>query len=311
MAAPASIRSCLPPRGATARRGQVLVEFAVVSVILYLLLAAVFELGRALYVAQVLQSAAELAARELARTPLPVVHPDGSSYTLTDALADPRVRAQVYDESRLVFDFAPGESSDGSPQLHNLPLVNQLLRAVMISEPLPDGGFRLRYPGMLVEDEQGNPRVLIPRLSADGTQIDAWLPVVEEIAGADPSASPFALSSAERGLVALRINYPFQAASLVGGVSDPQQPFGQAARPIQPIAADDAALGVVSLPDDLQPATAQSTAGPYAGPYSLGRLYAYPGTAAGQGVRPYRKILSSQAICRRELFESAPSSPDP
>ena len=61
------------------RRGSVLVEFALIALILYLILAATIEFGRALMAAQLLQQAADIAAREVARTPgLPVVG------TLTD-----------------------------------------------------------------------------------------------------------------------------------------------------------------------------------------------------------------------------------
>ena len=53
------------------RRGSVLVEFALIALVLYLILAATLEFGRALFGAQVLQQAADIAAREISRTPLP------------------------------------------------------------------------------------------------------------------------------------------------------------------------------------------------------------------------------------------------
>ena len=52
------------------RRGQSLVEFAVVALVIYMLLAAILTFGHLLYVAQGLQQAADLAAREISRTPL-------------------------------------------------------------------------------------------------------------------------------------------------------------------------------------------------------------------------------------------------
>ena len=59
---------------ATGRRGSVLVEFALIAFVLYLILAATVEFGRALMAAQLLQQAADIAAREVARTPgLPLV----------------------------------------------------------------------------------------------------------------------------------------------------------------------------------------------------------------------------------------------
>ena len=49
------------------RRGSVLVEFALIALILYLILAATIEFGRALMAAQLLQQAADIAAREVVR----------------------------------------------------------------------------------------------------------------------------------------------------------------------------------------------------------------------------------------------------
>ena len=53
------------------RRGQALVEFAVVCLAVYLLLAAILTFGQWLYSAQGLQQAVDVAAREISRTPLP------------------------------------------------------------------------------------------------------------------------------------------------------------------------------------------------------------------------------------------------
>ena len=74
----------LPPRALTltlsrrergrhvrSRRGQSLVEFAVVSLVVYMLLAAILTFGQMLYSAQTIQQAADVAAREISRTPLP------------------------------------------------------------------------------------------------------------------------------------------------------------------------------------------------------------------------------------------------
>ena len=47
------------------RRGQALVEFAVVSLVVYMLLAAILTFGQMLYSAQTLQQAVDLAAREI------------------------------------------------------------------------------------------------------------------------------------------------------------------------------------------------------------------------------------------------------
>ena len=51
------------------RCGSVLVEFALIALILYLILAATIEFGRALMAAQLLQQAADIAAREVRGRP--------------------------------------------------------------------------------------------------------------------------------------------------------------------------------------------------------------------------------------------------
>ena len=60
-------RRCLGAK----RRGQALVEFAIVCLAVYLLLAAILTFGQWLYSAQGLQQAVDVAAREISRTPLP------------------------------------------------------------------------------------------------------------------------------------------------------------------------------------------------------------------------------------------------
>ncbi len=52
-----------PTNGHCKRAGQSLVEFALVALVLYMLLAAILTFGHMLYVAQGLQGAADLAAR--------------------------------------------------------------------------------------------------------------------------------------------------------------------------------------------------------------------------------------------------------
>src|SRR4051794_12755582 len=89
------------PASRAPRRGEVLVEFAFIAVVLYLLLAGIIEFGRALFAAQVLQQAADSAARELSRTPLP---PTGTLTGPTGALNTAAGKA-IYDEQFLVVDL--------------------------------------------------------------------------------------------------------------------------------------------------------------------------------------------------------------
>ena len=108
-AATTSDRERTPRLKAAPRRGGVMVEFALVSLALYLLLAAVLGLGRWMAVVQSAQDAAHVAAREFALYPLP---PD---YDFTQALADPGFRSAVYDADLLVADLdatPPGPDLD-------------------------------------------------------------------------------------------------------------------------------------------------------------------------------------------------------
>ena len=289
------------------RRGSVLVEFALIALILYLIFAATIEFGRALMGAQLLQQAADIAAREVARTPgLPVVG------TLTDwdnpsdtnaAFNNPVVLQTIFDPQYLVVDI-----SNGLDYFNDKPILNRLLAPLMI--PDYTNGF-LRYPGALVANASmpSGYTVQIPVVTYSGgvEQIGAMLPVVEEILAWNPSNttpppdpnsynpdySPFGVAASTsnvaastsnvvppqlRGTVALRINYPFQAASLSATAPSYNWP-----------------------PDPnfnyIKPSDGTNTPGTYSGPNGLGDQFVF-----ATNVRPYRRLISAQAIYRREVL---------
>ncbi len=281
------------------RCGSVLVEFALIALILYLILAATIEFGRALMAAQLLQQAADIAAREVARTPgLPVVG------TLTDwdnpsdtnaAFNNPVVLQTIFDPQYLVVDI-----SNGLDYFNDKPILNRLLAPLMI----PDyANGVLRYPGALVANSSGGHTVQIPVVSYAGgveTIQSTMLPVVQEIFyssdssntttldpnGSNSDYSPFGLVASStsvvppqlRGTVALRINYPFQAASLSATAPSSNWP-----------------------PDPnfnyIQPSDGTNTPGTYSGPNGLGDQLVF-----ATNVRPYRRLISAQAIYRREVL---------
>jgi len=289
------------------RRGAVLVEFALVSLVLYLLVAAGLEFGRATFSAQVIQDAARLGARELALTPLP------AAMTLDDALARAEVRSRIYDPERLVIDLdtdvAAGQTLDEF--FGALPLVNQALRPAMIYEEVEIGGATrrlLRYPGALLGDPSAPSGLtvgipLVTSRSASGEETIEWLAAVEEIRNdrTDPTTGPFSMDASgpavRHGLVALRINYPYQAASLGGYRASPAGPLEP--NGTNPNVADDGAVTETNAPAAGSViGSLTSSPGAYSGPFGLGTQL-----AVGQRVRPFRRLLTAQAIFRREAFE--------
>lgn len=275
------------------RRGAALLEFALTAFTLYLLVAGGIELGRTIFVSQVLQDAARVAAREFSVTPLP------ANSSFEDALTHPLVLEQIWDEDRLVIDL--DEVPDVEEYIASLPLVNQALIPLFIRDTAGEKRF-LRYPGALLTKAgtEFGYTVGVPRVESrdeNGVEAIRWVPVLEEV-----SSGHFSVSGPlPNGIAAVRINYPFQAAMLSGyrnapagvdenGVQNPNIGF--------PIAASDEE--VVEL-NELPPGaehTSGSETGPYSGVSGLGSQQ-----ALGVVVRPYRRLLMGQAIFRREVFE--------
>jgi hypothetical protein len=99
--------------------------------------------------------------------------------------------------------------------------------------------------------------------------------------------------------VAVRVNYPFQASALTGFRASPPTDVDPLPRNVANfIVADDAGVQQTNVaPGD--PIEDPGAVGPYAGAFGLGRQLAL----AGQTVRPFRKVVSAQAIYRREVVE--------
>jgi hypothetical protein len=141
-------------------------------------------------------------------------------------------------------------------------------------------------------------RVKIPVVSysADGAEtIVSWLDVVEPIDAAnDPFSVTATVPSGLSGVVALRINYPFQSASM-SGFQPRSDPLADPSPedPAIPIEADDTGLGGAAgaVSSDFE-------YGPYAGTHGLGRQAAW-----AKDVRPFRRVIAAQAIYRREVFQ--------
>jgi hypothetical protein len=305
--------------------GQSLVEFAVVALVTYMLLAAILTFGHLFYVAQAVQQAVDVGARELSRTPLPA-----TAKFEEDVLTNPVVKERIYSEDYLVFnlDMLGIDQSFFQDVVPSWPLLNQQLAQLMIVDhPDFDGDGQadanlLRYPGALLS-HSGTPSgftvgiPLVTSRGASGSETIRWVAVVEEIdseqendnSGNAPDPFDVTDPSGHRGIVALRINYPFQAAAMTGFRANPDGPFEP--NIANPNVADDSAvleLNATERAGDLigQPLVGGGVyGGTYGGPYGLGAQGALASQqlTGGLPVRPYRRVVSAQAIYRREVFE--------
>ncbi len=288
------------------RPGQSLVEFALIALVLYLLLAVTIEMGRAMYAAQVVQTAADLAGRELSKVRLP------AGATFGDCLKDDYVKKFIYDECHLVIDL----DKDVLPNMTipeycaTLPLINQQLCPVYIFETVtePNNTTRrlLRYPGALIQRD-GCPngtvavpivveRELDPKTKAFGTETIRWFEVLEEIV---PSVGvgAFAFNPTEKsGRVNVRINYPFQAATL--SAYETQTPGVWPPEPkTNAFNANDPGVTEKEPLKNGTPVDAVHAPSIYAGKYGLGYQLAW-----GRQVRPYRRVLTGVSVgYQREL----------
>ena len=235
--------------------------------------------------------------------------------TFEQALGDPNVKKSIFDAGLLAFEF-PTDWPDSKLQaeVDKWPVINRMLSQLMVVEDVSDSGVPhhlFRYPGALLlnNNQAANNHFVVGIPVLDGANI-TWHAVVEEVTPTGPGTqstdAPFSMASTNPnrelvGLVALRIYYPFQAATLVAykGVSD-------SGIPNEVVEANDSALNSGSTDvvngqvTDIQP-TANSIPS-YTGKYGLGALYAAKPLDDVQGVRPFRRVLTAQSIFRREVF---------
>lgn len=302
-----------PPRSAN-RYGSVLVEFALVALVSYLLIVAVIEFGRLLFGAQTAQSAVEQAARELSRTPLPPAMTFSELFDPSQSLNG----LAVYDPNFLAIDLSGwqgGESLQNYVARLGIPPVNLTLLPLMFVD-FVSGVPILRYPGALVSSSQpagakpgysgyivAVPIVVSP--PGASPEVIEWHDVLEEItdsSGTGPFSVTAATSTGLQAVVAVRLNYPFQAATMSGFQSDTANSVF-APNIGNPMAADDGGISATnSAPAGGLPVVPDSrggglVSGTYGGAYGLGEQ-----AALGKSVRPFRRLISVQAVFRREVL---------
>ena len=150
-------------------------EFAVVCLAVYLLLAAILTFGLWLYSAEGLQQTVDVAAREISRAPLPAAQISSGSlsggtmtlaYALTgdytqDSTLVP-LRQQVFDDNLLVLSIDSSQSSTGAMTFNgghpigDFPMVTQQLMPLMVNDQV-NGQQLLRFPGALFTSTSGTP----------------------------------------------------------------------------------------------------------------------------------------------------------
>jgi hypothetical protein len=308
--------------GSRNRSGQALIEFAVIAFVMTLLLSAMLTFGFMLFGANVLQQAADVGAMELAR------HPYSPTGTFSDALSDVGGTAPLFLEEFLVCEIGGSDTANEDlpsayteaqyQALQNrMPLINRLLFPLYIYDRDLNA---IRYPGTVV-NHNGDRTVLIPivgfgnRDANTGIEtITQWREVVEEILPNGATQGAYSVTSTttgelDAGMVALRINFPYQSGALVayqqqdsgGTVLRGPDALGQNDITNIAVEADDSAVTAAALPTGytLANPTADNTIDglPHRGTYGLGSMQAYAMT-----VRPYRKVLTGQGIYRREVF---------
>lgn len=362
------------------RRGQALVEFAMIAAVSTFLVAAILSFAILIHQANVLQMAVDVGAQELSRIPLPpnialgTGHYEDDSTGGDSAFEFTAVREQLFDERFLVID---SETDDLANQpldevVQRMPLLNRLLFPVYVrqeivldrdDDPVTDDPHTItmfRYPGTLLrlKNTTGRPwtvKIPIVDLTDPAQPVINFISPVEEITWTNPDRKPgsplellpFCLDPRSNpiepdpnyphtraqwaaapeyrtfspGVVALRINYPHQSATLSassrGGFVDPyriQDTDPQAVRNIFVVAQD-------PTPDVLEDILDVRFGAHYEIPRSVGfrrpitdregnPVYAADQTGGDfrynsarlEPIRPYRKVISVQAIYRREVF---------
>ena len=330
----------LPTRRRNRRQGQALLEFAILIPLIIILIGATLSFGLFFFQANVLQQAVDVAAQEISRMPfepdqelgLGQLDQCGEPNLVSN---DPDFKSRIYDEQYLVIhddEWGSSTSYGGNFQsfADQLPLLNRLLVSSMIRD-----NDMTRFPGtIVVNNSTGEETVLIPiveysrraddvgqvptTIRAAGEIVVEWVAPVEEIRvdhDQDASTSregPFKLSyespptlaSFQPGMVALRINYPAQSTTLINRITDSGQVNGQLGGVI--VIAGDTTLAsgattgcysIVAPSARISPASGSPGSNANAGLYGLGEL-----EALTRVVRPYRKVMSFQAIYRREVF---------
>lgn len=293
------------------RNGQALIEMAFLIPLLVIIIGATISFGLFFYQANTLQQAVDVAAMEISRFPFSATAKMGlgdlnADHSETLLMDDTAFKQQIYDETHLIISVDDWDST----HIDALPLLNRLLTQVMVRDDSGDEPV-YRYPGAIVNNHEENRTVLIPIIgyANDGTEsILEWVSPVEEIRPGNEEG-PFSITATNPaisfmpGMVALRINYPAQSTTLMNRVGEEGQVIVNAND--SDIADGDTGSNY-SLVVPAEMGVADTTI--HSGRFGLGRQAAgvfnrQTYLLRSARVRPYRKVISVQAIYRREVFQ--------
>ncbi len=308
------------------RRGSVLIEFAMIAMVTTLLLSATITFGLMMFQANIAQRlVADEGALAIARMPLSINATSlGMSLTPPEAdtmpisQSDPNFKTQIYDEKYLYVTQDDLNGTDWTDFVTTLPLINRLLTSVMFVDYSMDPTGVYRFPAHVVENSDGQLTVLVPIVNYQTSTI-TWAKPVEEVLIPDGGGSFLSQFNATPpatpppnfvpSVVAIRVNIPSQSASMSGFAP----PAPSAASTNDPVPADDGSLsdsglGSYSLVVGAnqykdQPDNVSDGSNVYGGKYGLGQQLSYSTWVGPLGVRPFRKVVSAQAVYRREAFQ--------
>ncbi len=306
-------------------RGGVLVEFSVAVMALWLIVAATLDFGRAFAASHVLQSAARTATRALA---LQEVAWNADFKTALGSVYDERYLVQDADCLENVArgnNRSLAEELDAQLQEQGL-ILNRMLQPLMIFEVVSvDGPAQrlIRYPGALLRNglpQRNENRPCSTRFTVGVPVVDDTLrevrfhAVVEEL---DPGA--FGLSEEDPpednrvlpGTVTMRLHYPFQAVGLsawriIGGTNRPVE-LGET----DGYAIEDLDKVGASMIDALDDVDADGSSRAYAVNEAGATIPVYAGRMGlgvqgllNKQVRPFRRVITAQAIMPREVVST-------
>jgi hypothetical protein len=134
---------------------------------------------------------------------------------------------------------------------------------------------------------------------AQGHETLEWRPVLEEVRStpSDPATGPFSVLSTGplKGMSAVRVNLPSQSSAMPAFQAAPNVLDPNLDRPIE--ADDDQVTETNAAPGALADLGSADGFHAYSGKYGLGRVHALT-----KQIRPFRRVLTGQAIVRREVY---------